>query len=244
VAVDGAGNVYAVGYQEGTGSNTYGIGVTAAGSSSGGTNLLVVKYDSAGNALWARTTTTGTDTSDLQGVTTDSNGDLYVVGTYNGTSSFGLGSGVNLSCPGSVQNGLIIKYNSAGTPLWARCAISSSSNGYFRSVTIVSSDDVIVAGEQEGTGLTTYGTDVSTAGAHSGANSVIVRYGADGTARFARSVVAAPGASRFFSITADTTGNIFTGGYQTGTGSYDYGNGITVAGSSSVTNAVLLKYSK
>jgi len=246
VAVDSSGNIYAVGNQAGTGSNTYGTGITAAGSSSGagGGNLLVVKYDSSGNALWARTTTSGIDTSDLLGVTTDSAGDIYAVGTYNGTSNFNLGSGVSQSCPGSTQNGIVIKYNSSGSALWARCATSGTNNGYFRSATALTSGDIIVAGEQGGTGTTTYASSVSTNGANSGSNSVIIRYGADGTARYARSITVGPGASRFDSIVSDSAGSVFTGGYQTGTGTYDYGDGITVAGSSSVTNAVMLKYSK
>ncbi|MBX3720206.1 MAG: hypothetical protein KF713_00055 [Turneriella sp.] len=246
VAVDNSGNAYAVGNQSGTGSNTYGTGVSAAGSSSGGGNgnLLLVKYDSAGTAIWARSTTSGIDTSDLLGVTTDSAGDIYAVGTYNGTSNFNLGSGVSQSCPGSTQNGILIKYNSSGNALWARCAISGTNNGYFRGTTALTSGDIIVAGEQGGTGTTTYATNVSTTGANSGSNSVIIRYGADGTARYARSITVGPGASRFDSIASDSAGNVFTGGYQTGTGTYDYGDGITVAGSSSVTNAVMLKYSK
>ena len=44
VAVDGSGNVYAVGYGYGRTSYGFGNGVTASGAASGGTNVMLVKY--------------------------------------------------------------------------------------------------------------------------------------------------------------------------------------------------------
>jgi hypothetical protein len=60
-AVDGHGNVYAAGYQDGTGGYTYGAGVTAAGTAS--TNVVLVKYNAEGTAQWARTVSEGSSNS-------------------------------------------------------------------------------------------------------------------------------------------------------------------------------------
>jgi hypothetical protein len=53
LAVDAGGNVYAAGSIIGMGTFTFGQGVTAAGTY-GGSNAVVVKYDSSGAAQWAR----------------------------------------------------------------------------------------------------------------------------------------------------------------------------------------------
>ncbi|MDR2767614.1 MAG: hypothetical protein LBB82_04730, partial [Treponema sp.] len=53
-AVDGAGNIYAVGLQFGNGTYNYGNGKTAAGAYGGGTNAVLVKYNAAGTTQWAR----------------------------------------------------------------------------------------------------------------------------------------------------------------------------------------------
>ena len=56
IAKDSSGNLYVVGYQTGNSTYTYGSGVSAAGAHSG-LNATIVKYDSAGNAVWAKSTT-------------------------------------------------------------------------------------------------------------------------------------------------------------------------------------------
>jgi hypothetical protein len=243
VAVDTSGNVYAVGDQSGTGTNTYGAGVTATGTASA-TNILIVKYDSSGTAIWARTTNGGTTPSLFFGVTVDGSGMIYASGAYQGNGTNNYGSGIDLSCSAPVQNGLLIKYDSAGNTLWARCAVEGSSYGNFWSVTALASGDIIVAGQQDGNGTTSYGSGITATGATSSENPVWVRYAPDGTARYARANFLAPGASVFYAVAADTSGNIICGGKQTGTGTYHYGDGITVTGSSTVTNAVMVKYGK
>lgn len=243
VAVDGSGNVYAVGDQSGTGTSTYGTGVSVAGTATG-VNILVVKYASDGTALWARSTSSGTTLSNLFGVTADSTGSVYVSGAHQGSGTNNYGSGVSLQCSAPVQNGLLIKYDSSGNTQWARCATSGTAYGTYWSIALLPSGDIIVAGQQNGTSSTAYGVGVLTAGAFTSNNPVIVRYASDGSARYARSNLVGPAGSLFSSVAADTAGNVFVGGEQTGTGVYDYGDGITASGSSTATNAVMVKYGK
>ena len=176
VAVDAAGNVYAAGYQDGTYIYTYGDGVTAWGSSSNG-NVVLVKYDSNGTALWARTVSTGTNSS-------------------------------------------------------------------FNAVALDASGNVYSAGSQRGDGIYTYGDGVSVHGTASGIgnNVVLVKYGSNGTALWARTVSTGTLDSQFHAVAADVTGNVYAAGFQSGTGTYTYGDGITAQGTASGQNVVLVKY--
>ena len=62
-AVASDGSVYAAGYILGTGTYNFGNSVTATGTSTGGINIVLVKYDSSGVAQWAQTVTAGSDSS-------------------------------------------------------------------------------------------------------------------------------------------------------------------------------------
>ncbi|HNZ28040.1 MAG TPA: hypothetical protein PKK13_12520, partial [Spirochaetota bacterium] len=112
VAVDSSGNVYAAGYQEGTGSYTYGEGVSVAGSYADGSNVVLVKYDSSGNALWAKSVTAGTDVSSFSSVAVDSSGNVYAAGYQYGTGSYTYGEGVSVAgSSSSYANVVLVKYD-------------------------------------------------------------------------------------------------------------------------------------
>ncbi|HQH30505.1 MAG TPA: InlB B-repeat-containing protein, partial [Spirochaetota bacterium] len=115
VAVDSSGNVYAAGYQKGTGSFTYGEGVSVAGTYSGGyysRNVVLVKYNSTGTALWAKSVTAGTNESLFNSVAVDSSGNIYAAGCQDGTRSYTYGEGVSVA--GSYSYGanvVLVKYD-------------------------------------------------------------------------------------------------------------------------------------
>jgi len=115
VAVDSSGNVYAAGYQNGTGSFTYGEGVSVAGTYSGGyysRNVVLVKYNSTGTALWAKSVTAGTNESLFNSVAVDSSGNIYAAGCQDGTRSYTYGEGVSVA--GSYSYGanvVLVKYD-------------------------------------------------------------------------------------------------------------------------------------
>jgi len=244
VAVDSSGNVYAAGHQDGTGSFTYGAGVSVAGS--GSSNVVLVKYDSSGTALWAKSVTAGTKLSEFNSVAVDSSGNVYAAGYQSGTGSYTYGPGVSVA--GSYAgpdyyegNVVLVKYNSSGAALWAKSVTSGNSNSHFYSVAVDSSGNVYAAGYQWGTGSFTYGAGVSVAGSGS-SNVVLVKYNSSGTALWAKSVTAGTNWSKFNSVAVDSSGNVYAAGYQNGTGSYAYGPGVSVAGTYTRENVVLVKY--
>jgi len=91
-------------------------------------DILLVKYDAAGNYLWSRSA--GGKAADIaNAVTTDAFGNVYVTGYYfSDTLHFG---SVILTNPDSISNIFLAKYNSNGNILWARSVtgnLSQTSN--------------------------------------------------------------------------------------------------------------------
>jgi hypothetical protein len=99
--LDGAGNLYVTGYSQYNGYNNFLVGYATT-----------IKYDTNGNQLWARTY----DTADRwgasgAGVDVDAEGNVYVAGTVRVAT-------VNANT--TDENVLTLKYDAAGTLLWAR----------------------------------------------------------------------------------------------------------------------------
>jgi len=75
ITSDNNGNLYVTGYTEGSLDNN---------SHAGSNDVFLIKYDSAGNKQW--TQQLGTTSSDTPGgITSDSNGNVYVSGSTNGS---------------------------------------------------------------------------------------------------------------------------------------------------------------
>ncbi|MDB5282543.1 MAG: type sorting protein, partial [Bacteroidota bacterium] len=82
VNIDGTGNAYVAGSFGGT---SIILGSTVTLYNSGAGNLFVVKYDTSGKALWAKDP--GGSGGDVgQGISTDANGNVYVVGNLTSTN--------------------------------------------------------------------------------------------------------------------------------------------------------------
>jgi len=251
VAVDSAGNVYAAGYQSGTGTYTYGAGISAQGTYSGlsdgwwglgPNNVVLVKYNSSGAALWARTVSAGSDRSCFNTVAVDSTDNVYAAGYQDGTGTYTYGAGVSVQGING-QNVVLVKYNSSGVAQWARTVNSGDRGSVFNAVAVDSTGNVYAAGCQYDTGTYTYGTGVSAQGTNFYENVVLVKYNSSGVAQWARTVSSGDSrSSEFNAVAVDSTGNVYASGYQTYTGTYTYGTGVSAQGTSSVNNVVLVKY--
>jgi outer membrane protein assembly factor BamB len=110
VAVDSSGNIYATGYQDGTGAYTYG---TSVAQGTGSTNVVLVKYNSSGTAQWARTVSSGSSASVFNAVAVDGSG-IYAAGVQNGTDAYNYGSAarpVTATGGNSTGNAVLVKYD-------------------------------------------------------------------------------------------------------------------------------------
>jgi hypothetical protein len=134
VTVDSSDNLYMTGYTSGG---------LDGNTSSGSTDIILVKYNSSGTKQWTKQL--GSSLNDFaesgDGVTVDSSDNIYVTGYTEG----GLDGNTN---SGS-DDIILVKYNSSGTKQWTKqLGTSSRDRGY--GVTVDSSDNIYVTGYTEG----------------------------------------------------------------------------------------------
>jgi len=114
VATDVFGNSYVTGYFE----SIVSFGSHTITSTGGSYDIFLVKYDSSGNVLWAKSAG-GTSYDVSSGVATDASGNVYLTG-YFASASFSIGA-FTLSGAG-FYNIFTAKYDSAGNVSWAKRA--------------------------------------------------------------------------------------------------------------------------
>lgn len=268
LAVDSSGNVYAVGYQEGSDTYNYDGSAFTAGVSSG-KNAVLVKFDSGGTGQWAKSTFSGivqipatSSDSIFTSITVDASGDIYTAGYQfknpldNGSNFFYAENTVYCSGVDNAKNGMVVKYNNSGTAQWAQSISRTAGTGYSELNTVAVADNsVFVAGNLSfydsypseyftfGNGVQINELDIS-GEPYALTTAMIAGYDAsDGNAQWARCPSITGGASSFRNLTVDSNETICVAGYQSLGVDFTYGPGVTVSGGAeSANNAVLVSY--
>lgn len=239
VAVDGSGNIYAAGYQEGTSGFNYDSGLVSGSHT--GNNLVVVKYDATPTALWAKSIAATTANSLYNGVRLDSSGNVFAVGQQDGAVTANYGNSVTSSGFHSVNNPTIARYDQSGNAQWARSVSSGGANAIFNATAIDTAGNLYAVGSQDSTASFTYSSGVSSNGMHTVNNAVLVKYNSAGVAQSAKSVTQGSANSVFLGVAVDNAGNVYACGHQTGTGMFSYANGAEVAAPFNGQNALVVR---
>ena len=129
--MDGANNIYIVGYTEGD----------FAGTLNGIRDMLILKYDATGTEV-GRSQPGGPGADEASSVAVDSNNNIYVVGQASG--DFSAGIACNTTGLG-VRDAILIKYNSAGT---CQCIsqFGTTTDDIALSVAVDGANNIYVAG--------------------------------------------------------------------------------------------------
>ena len=129
VAVDHGGNAFVAGWQHGDEDYNYGTSTAVNGGSQSSYdkwNPILVKYDSAGDTEWARSTSANPDSALFISVSLDNSGNVYAAGWQTGNARYDYGSGgesVNAEAVKAVDRSsipVLVKYDTWGTALWAK----------------------------------------------------------------------------------------------------------------------------
>ncbi len=240
VAVDSNGNIYASGFIYGNNIFDFGNGVTVKGAYET-SNVVLVKYDSSGNAKWAKSVLAGLNISNFNSVAVDSSGNIYASGSIDGNNIFDLGNSVTVKGAYETSNVILVKYDSSGNAQWAKSVVSGSSSSNFNSVVVDNSGNIYASGSIAGSNIFDFGNSVTVQGTYKYDNVVLVKYDSNGNTKWAKSVVSGSGHSNFNSVAVDSSGNIYASGYIDGNNIFDFGNDVTVTASYR-DSIVLVKY--
>jgi hypothetical protein len=147
ITTDPSGNVFAVGYFS---SPAITLGSTTLTNTTGSYDLFIVKYDSVGNALWAKSAGgTGLNNDGAFGICTDVLGNAFVTGAFDSPSII-FGS-FTLTHPLSTSGDIFtVKYDIGGNVVWAKnyggigddigYGICTDAQGYIYTAGIIHSD--------------------------------------------------------------------------------------------------------
>jgi hypothetical protein len=205
IATDINGNVFVAGYFRGPsivlGSDTL------TNTSSTGTDMFIVKYDSNGNILWAKSAG-GYFYDDAFSVSTDANGNALVSGYFSGSTLI-FGSDTLTNAGSSTADIFLAKYDANGNVLWAKSAGGIFSENA-RSVATDASGNILLAGGFQSSSIT-FGSTTLTNANPGVENIFIAKYDGNGNALWAKS---AGGTSSdwAYSIATDTNGNAYVAG--------------------------------
>ncbi len=204
VTTDVNGNVYITGSFEN--SITFGSHTLISG---GGSNLFIVKYDSNGNVLWAKSAT-GNGSDGAYGITIDINGNVYVVGSFM-SQTLNFGNGFTLT---NLQftDIFIAKYDTNGNIIWVKRE-GTFNDEWAKCVTTDTSGNLYVTGFFYGTLITFGSTTLFNSGTNGNgpADIFIVKYDANGNVIWAKSA----GGNDYDecnAISLDRNGNLYIAG--------------------------------
>jgi len=188
LTIDTGNNVCITGYTDGS---------LEGNANSGGQDVFLVKYNSAGVKQWTRQL--GTSNSDAgRGVAVDTSGNIYITGYTNG----GLDGNTNIGG----EDIFLVKYNSAGTKQWTR-QLGTTSSDAANGLALDASGNIYITGSTYGglDGNTNMGMD----------DIFLVKYNSAGTKQWTRQLgTSNSDAGR--AVAADTGGNIYITGSTAG----------------------------
>jgi len=220
VKVDAAQNVYVIGHYSLTHDFDPGPGVfnlTGAGQN----DVFILKLTAAGDFLWAKSLG-GTQADVGLGITVGTDGSVYTVGYFFGTSDFDPGPGTANMSSGIQNDCFVSKLNSNGDYVWAIQIPAGSNQG--RAITTDASGNILISGWFQGTkdfdpGASTF--NLMSAGA---ADVFIWKLNSGGNLIWAKSI-GGIGSDDDHGITTDISGNVYVTGRFTFTPDFDPGPG-------------------
>jgi len=148
IAVDNTNNVLITGY-----TKSGNFPVLAAGGYSqpfgGGWEAYVAKFNSSGVRVWA-SYYGGSATDQGLGITTDNAGNVFMTGNTSSTNFPTLAAGSYSQAFGGITDAFIVKFNSAGTCLWA-CYYGGSASDYGYALAVDNNGNLLLTGNTSST---------------------------------------------------------------------------------------------
>lgn len=221
ITSDVEGNVISTGYFNGVVDFDPGSGVLNK-TSEGDNDVYIQKLDDAGNLLWV---VTFGSTADDEGrsMDTDEFGNIYVAGTFEGTTDFDPGTGSYIESSEGDKDIFLLKLNSDGEFVWV-ITQGDEFTDYAHDVFYHETEGLLLTGQFEGTVDLDPGAGFLNYTAGGGANIFVQKLDSDGNLVWAKSM---GGTSNNWGFTGeiDDSGNVIIAGCFQGTTDFDTGSG-------------------
>lgn len=145
------------------------------------------------------------------GITKDSQGNLYMAGTFQ-TGAINIGNLVLQNSSNGLDEVMLIKFSPTGQPIWVRNAGSTSTLERCNAIAIDSADNVIITGYFASLGMS-FDSSVSISNSAGTTEEIFVaKYNSNGTLLWATSL-AGDGQEIAKSVCSDGQGNTYLGGW-------------------------------
>jgi len=224
IAVDALSNVYSTGAFRGTvdfdpGSGTYSLSTNFPNDP----DVFISKMDAFGNFIWAKQFVGGGLVDAAYSIAIDAHSNVYTTGFFDGAADFDPGSGTfTMSCyggnPGASTGGncFLSKLDSSGNFAWAK-QLGGNEYTFGNSLAVDWKNSLYITGSFQGTGDFYPGAGTVNLVCIGLNNAFISKFDSSGNFVFVKQFKGAfSGADADgYSITVDTSGNIYTmGGFQ------------------------------
>jgi hypothetical protein len=228
IATDTSGNVLVTG-QYSAAVTLYNQGPSGTAGTTlpftAGIDVFVAKYSSAGGVLWAARIDMGSTNGVVNGIATDTSGNVLVTGRYDAAVTFSNQgpsgtAGPTLPFVGTTDC-FVAKYSSAGAVSWAARITSTIVSGEIGwGIATDTSGNVLVTGNY-GAALTVYnqgpsGTAGTTLPFTGGGDCFIAKYSSAGAVSWAARIAGTGTSSdQGYGIATDPSGNVLVTGFYT-----------------------------
>jgi len=213
IATDAQGNIYvAGGFQK-----TVNFGGGALVAEDGGFNAFVVKLSPAGDQVWAKSYGDTVAEQRALGITADKDGNVYVVGSFQGSIDLGGGA---LTAEAGKQQAYVAKLSPTGAYLWAKAYGTDAAAAI--DVQVDANGNVYALGNFKGI-ITLGGSEFSAGNAE---NVFLVKLDKDGKHVWSHDFGTTNSAESATSLALDGDKPVIVGNF---TGSIDFGGGNLVS---------------
>ena len=208
IATDAVGNVYATGYflSQTVSFDTFTL--TNTDTSLSTTDFFLVKFDSSGTVLWAKTGI-GLGVEYGIGVATDANNNVYVTGHFSSSQFIIETDTLNNHSALNKHDAFLAKFDSNGNLIWARGA-GGTEQDYPVALAVNAQGDAFVTGFFDSPTLIFGATTLTNIALYT---TFIFNYTSNGNTGWAKSPSSGGGNGR--SIATDNCGNVFVAGSMT-----------------------------
>ncbi|MEX1187957.1 MAG: T9SS type A sorting domain-containing protein [Bacteroidia bacterium] len=238
IEVDNNGNIYVVGSFEGSMDVDPGNGEVIL-TSAGNTDVFLIKYDNAGNLVWANAIGGGAEDMGFD-ITLNSNQDAFITGHFRADVDFDLGPN-ELLLSASIRDCFIAGYSgNNGALIWAK-QISGPSSEYGSFITSDQSNAIYAGGYFASTIDADPGAATFPLSSNGSNDAFVVKLNNLGDFDWAFSF-GASGSDQISSIKINANDEMFLGGYFTNSFDFDPNAGETILTSEGQTDIFLMKF--